>query len=158
MNGGGVGFWVLLVLLVVLHFVLQVTLGVGELSPDLLTVALLISARVLRPAGAAGLGLLLGLLRDALALTAFGADAVALTVLGYLGSRTRDYFEGGSLLFMAIYLFVGTWLHHGLWLLLARGLEGGIDRLLMAHSVAAAYATLAGLIALSLYRAFAVER
>src|SRR5690625_7690205 len=92
-------FWVLIVFLVVAYFFLHLALGLGLVIPDLLTVALLLSARRLSAPVAAGLGFVLGLLRDSLSLVAFGADAIVLTVLGYLGSRSKDYFIGDSLLF-----------------------------------------------------------
>ena len=51
MNGRvGVGFWVFVTLLIVLHFLLRVGLGYEQLAPDLLVVALLIAARQLQAA------------------------------------------------------------------------------------------------------------
>ena len=103
-------FWAFIALLVVLDFVLHIAIGLGATAPDLLTVALLLAARRLSSAGAAALGLVFGLLRDALSLIAFGAEAVTMTLLGYLGARSKDYFLGGHALHSG-YLFVGKWLH-----------------------------------------------
>ena len=102
-------FWAFIALLVVLDFVLHIAIGLGATAPDLLTVALLLAARRLSSAGAAALGLVFGLLRDALSLIAFGAEAVTMTLLGY--GTVRDYFLGEGMLFIAGYLFVGKWLH-----------------------------------------------
>ena len=77
---------------VVCHFLLHVGFSFGQGAPDLLTVALLLFAREtgLGRAGAAGLGL--GLLEDALSAVAFGANSVAMTIVGVGGAFTRDYF------------------------------------------------------------------
>lgn len=155
------GFWLFVALLVVLHFTLHLSLGLGRTAPDLLTVAALLGARRLPGAGAAALGLALGLLNDALSLVAFGASAVALTAVSYLGSRTRDVFEGESVLFGAIYLFLGKWLHDTIYFLLglARGgTDDAVGVLLTSAPIAAAYAAGAGLLALILFRSVGGER
>lgn len=156
----GLSFWVFLVLLLVIHFMLHLALGLRESAPDLLTIALLLGARRTTSSLAAGLGLLLGLLHDSLSLTAFGADAVVLTVLGYAGARSRDLFEGDSLLFVGGYLFLGKWLHDLLYWVLARNLTGGnfVSRFLVEVPMAALYAAVAGVVALLLYRASTGER
>ena len=153
-------FVVFIVLLIALHLFLKVGLGFGFWAPDLLTIALLLAARRM-PAGiASGLGLLIGLIRDAVNLTTFGSDAVVLTILGYLGSRTRDYFVGDSVFFLAIYLFLGKWAHDALYFVVARaiGVRDTVSTLLVEAPIAAAYSALAGLILFSAYRAFARER
>ena len=153
MNGGGL-FWGFIIFLVIVHLILRVSLGLGAAAPDLLTVAVLLGARRSRPAVAATAGLLLGLIRDALAIGPFGTAALVLTVLGYLGSRTRDLFEGESLLFTLVYLFVGVWLHDAAWALI-RGelLAGDLSSILVTGAVmAAGYAAVAGTILLFGYR------
>ena len=63
MNGStGWGFRIFIAVLVVLHFVLRVGLGLDQLAPDLLVVALLLAAREIRAGAAAGFGLVLGVL------------------------------------------------------------------------------------------------
>ncbi len=57
-------------------------------------------------AGAA-LGFFFGILEDAFSVLAFGASALAMTVVGILGARTRDLFVGDSLLFLFVYLALG---------------------------------------------------
>lgn len=154
MNGDDGLFWGFIVFLVILHLALRVSLGLGEAAPDLLTVAVLLGARRTRPAIAAGVGFGLGLLRDSLALGPFGGAAAVLTVLGYLGSRTRDFVEGESLLFTAVYLFIGVWLHDAAYAVLSGDvLAGGLGSLLIAGAaVAAAYAAGAGALLLLGYR------
>lgn len=152
-------FWVFIALLVLLHFSLHLGLGLGASAPDLLTVAVLLAARRLRGAPAAGVGLGLGLLEDALSLSSFGAEAVTEAVLGFLGARSRDFFVGESAIFVGVYLFLGKWVHDVLFWLLARGGSGAgaVGRLLVDAPLAAAYAALCGVVALSLYQAVAGE-
>jgi rod shape-determining protein MreD len=153
-------FTVFVALLIALHLFLRVGLGLGFWAPDLLTIALLLAARRLPAGWAAGLGLAFGLIRDAVNLTTFGSDMVVMTVLGYLGSRTRDYFVGDSTFFLAIYLFLGKWLHDALYFVVSRaiGVEDAVSVLLIEAPLAAAYSAFAGLVAFSAYRAFARER
>ncbi|MBI4545548.1 MAG: hypothetical protein HY703_10155 [Gemmatimonadetes bacterium] len=147
-------FWVLIAVLVVGHFTLYLALGLGAAGPDLLTVALLLGARRLRGATAAGLGLALGVLEDALSLQGFGAAAIALTLVGYLGARSRDLFVGDSLLFLGFYLFVGKWLHDAVYDLFAgpAAAGGGAGGLLIDAPLAALYASGVAVAALLLYR------
>ncbi|HET9984762.1 MAG TPA: rod shape-determining protein MreD [Longimicrobiales bacterium] len=157
------GFWAFIAVLAVLHFLLHLGLGLGATAPDLLTVAVLLAARRLSGAAAAGVGLVLGLVQDSLSLVAFGADAVALAVLGFLGTRSRDFFVGDSLLFVAVYLFLGKWLHDVLYFLLYSTLPStaGVDLrrvLLVDAPTAAVYAAIAGTLALLGYRATTKER
>ena len=153
-------FWVFFGILVVAHFFLHIGLGLGDSAPDLLTIALLLGVRRVRGPTAAVLGLGLGLLQDSLAVTSFGADALALTVLGYMGARSRDLFEGDSLLFVAAYLFLGKWLHD----LFYWGLAGEtarpdfVSELLMRSPVQALYAAAVGVVALLFYRATTGEK
>ncbi|HEX2091161.1 MAG TPA: hypothetical protein VHG28_02120, partial [Longimicrobiaceae bacterium] len=65
----------LVALLVVVHFVLRVGLGLGQLVPDLISLAVLLAARQMRPGWAAGLGLLLGILEGAVVPPTFGGGA-----------------------------------------------------------------------------------
>ena len=155
----GVSYWVFILLLVIAHLVLHVAIGLGTVAPDLLTVAVLLSARRLNATVAAGLGLLMGLLVDALSLTTFGASALIDSVIGLVGARSRDLFEGESLIFVAGYIFVGKWLHDCAYLALTHGVNGEPwSTLLTAAPLAALYAAVAGLLALTLYRAAMGER
>ena len=150
------GFWVLIALLVVLHFVLRVGMGLEQLAPDLLVVALLLAAREMRAGLAAGLGLLFGLLDGSVVPFNLGATAVVLTVIGFLGARSRDLVAGESIAFLAVYLFAGKWLFDILlYLLTGSAFDAGASYLLLISPLAALYAAAAGLVGFSLYRAFA---
>ena len=155
-----VGFWIFFAFVLIAHFIIHLALGFGASAPDLLTVALLLAVRRTRGSVAAALGLGLGLLHDALASVAFGADAIVLTFLGYLGARSRDLFEGDSLLFIGVYLFLGKWLHDMLYGLLVRELARGdlASRALVHAPLAAIWAALAGIVAMLIYRAATGDR
>jgi rod shape-determining protein MreD len=151
-----VAFWIFIILLVVVHLGVHVAVGVRGIAPDLLTVAVLLGARRLSGSGAAALGLALGVLNDALSLTAFGAMAVTYAIVGFLGARSRDMFEGDSLLFVAVYVFLGKWLRDLIYLMLTR--SGPWSDLWSTSVIGALYAAVAGIIALTLYRAATSDR
>ncbi|MEX0911971.1 MAG: hypothetical protein WD737_04990 [Gemmatimonadota bacterium] len=157
MNGRiGWGFWVFIALLIVLHFLLRVGLGYEQLAPDLLVVALLLAARQLAAGHAAGAGLALGILDGALVPFALGASALALSVLGFVGARSRELFSEDNYFLLALYLFAGKWLFDAV-IFLATGevFRAGASYLLLVSPLTALYAAAAGLIGLTIYRAFA---
>ena len=117
-------FWSVAVLLPILHFLLHVGFGLGPFVPDLLTLGLLIMAREVRSGTAAGIGFGLGLMEDAFSILSFGANALALTIIGAVGSRSRELFVGESLTFLVSYLAVGTWMRFAIhWLASGPGLR-----------------------------------
>jgi rod shape-determining protein MreD len=155
-------FWGFVLLLVLAHFLVHVALGVTGPVPDFLTLAALFASRRIRASGAAALGFLLGLLEDGLALSAFGARAIATTVAAYLGARSRDLFEGDSLLFLILFLFLGKWIRDAVVYLLlsfsgaARG--DTVSALFIDNSLAAVTTAVAGIIAFLIYRALTGDR
>lgn len=156
---GGASFWVFIVVLVTVHLVLHVALGLGAVAPDLITGAVLLSARTLGGSSAAAVGLVLGVLADALSLTTFGAQALVNTVIGFLGARSRDLFEGDSLLFVGAYIFLGKWLRDALYFALTRSAHPESWGVLLTEApLAAVYAAFGIMVALTLYRAATGER
>jgi rod shape-determining protein MreD len=147
-------FWIFIALLALLHFILQVTLGLGTRAPDLLAVAILLGARPLSGGAAAGLGFGLGILEDAVSITAFGAAAAAFTIVAYLGSRSRDLFIGESFFFFSLYLFLGKWAQQLLYYVLAPAVRRGeaVEALLVQAPLSAVYAAAAGLVAVAFYQ------
>jgi rod shape-determining protein MreD len=143
---------ILVVALVVLHFVLHVGLGYGGGAPDLLTIGLLLASREVGVGMAGVIGLVFGLLEDALSVLAFGANSVAMTAVAILGALTRDLFVGDSRLFLVSYLFVGKWMRDLLhWLMLGEGLRlPFVDQVLGQGALAALYAAAVGLVLLTL--------
>jgi rod shape-determining protein MreD len=152
-------FWLFMLLLVLLHLILRLALGM-TLVPDLIVVAVLLGARRLSGAGAALYGLLLGVLADSLAMVAFGATAVAFVIVGFLGSRSRNFFEGDSYLFLAFYAFLGAWLieaiRFGVGGAMGRGQEPML--LLTGTPLTALYTAIAAVVAMIAYRAFSGHR
>lgn len=102
---------IVVVALTFLHFALRPAIDGWVASPNLLLCAVLVAAREVRSSTAAGIGFVLGLLEDAMAVSYFGLATILLVPIAYIGSRTRDLFVGEELLFMGTYLFFGTWIY-----------------------------------------------
>lgn len=151
---GGWPFWVFIAFLVVAHFALHLSFGIGASAPDLLVIAVLLAARQVSGGPAAGVGFGLGLLEDAVSLGAFGAAAITQTIVGYVGARSRDLFVGESAVFLGMYLMLGAWLQDALYFMLAGGVRRGepVRALLVTAPLEAVYAALVGLVAVVLYR------
>jgi cell shape-determining protein MreD len=145
--GRSPGTWILVVALVIAHFVLHVGLGYGRGAPDLLTIGLLLAAREVEVGAAAVVGLVFGLLEDALSVLAFGANTVTMTAIGIAGAFTRDLFVGDSRLFVVSYLFVGKWMRDLLhWLLMSADLrQPFFAEVVVQGTIAAAYAAVVGI-------------
>ncbi len=139
---------ILVPFLVVLHLLLHVGLGLAGSAPDLLLVALLLAAREVGMGWGAGLGLFFGLLEDSFSVLAFGANGLALTLLGVVGARTRDLFVGDSTVFYFWYLAAGKLLRDLVFWVVAGGgvREPFVSAILLEGSVAAVYAALVGVI------------
>lgn len=152
MTAAGIRFWIVVVVLALLHFLLHLGFGLDRAAPDLLTVALLVAARRTGIGWGAGLGFAFGLLEDAFSVLAFGTSAVAMTVVGGLAASTRDFFVGESPLFFVVYLLAGKWLRD-----LVRWTVGGdlvrepfVHEMIVQSGLAALYAAAVGLVALAL--------
>jgi len=140
--------WILVAALVILHFFLHVGLGYGRGAPDLITIGLLLAARDLGQGGAAAVGLLFGLLEDALSVLAFGANTVAMTAIGILGAFSRDFFVGDSRLFVISYFFAGKWIRDFIhWVAVGDELrQPFLDQVVVQGFLGGAYAAAVGLI------------
>ncbi len=119
--------------------------GIG--APDLLTVALLLAAREVGLGAAAGVGLAFGLVEDALGAFAFGANAIAMTIVGVGGAFTRDLFVGDSRLFVVLYFWIGKWVRDALhWMSVGDALRPSfVDQVLVEGALGGAYAAVVGL-------------
>ena len=139
--------WVLVGILVALHFVLHVGFGIGRAAPDLLTIGLLLLARDVGVGTAAGAGLVFGLLEDSLSVLVFGANSVAMTAIGILGALTRDLFVGDSRLFVVSYLFIGKMVRDfAHWVLVGEDLRQPFtEQVLVQGGLGALYAAAIGL-------------
>ena len=132
------------------HFLLRLGLGIGTWAPDLLTMALLLSVRRVRFGTAAGIGFTLGILEDAFVLVTFGANTLAMTLLGMLGAQTRVLFVNTtSLSFHLIYLAAGKWLRDFIhWVLQQKSdfASGFVESMLLRGVPAALYVALVGVL------------
>lgn len=101
-----IGAWV--AGLIVLQYTVRPLLG-WRVQIDFLIVALLMVAVRSRPAVAAFCGFTLGVVTDALTPEAFGAGALAMTVVGFLASWLKAVFFTENLALNAIFVFAGKW-------------------------------------------------
>jgi cell shape-determining protein MreD len=134
------------------HFLLHVGFGFGHGAPDLLTVALLLAAREIGLGRAAALGFFFGLLEDALSVLTFGANGVAMTLVGIGGAITRDFFVGDSRVFVVSYLLVGKWMRDLVhWLMVGEGLrQSFVDQVLVLGGLGALYASAIGIVLMTI--------
>jgi rod shape-determining protein MreD len=121
---GGWPLWLVLVLLVLLHFYFRPRLFPGRGSPDFLLLALLIVAMRSRPGAAAMAGFVTGLLTDVLGPVRFGAGALSYTLVAWLAAKGRAVFFADNLVVNAGLFAGGTWLRN-LLVLLTTGLSTG---------------------------------
>jgi rod shape-determining protein MreD len=152
-------FWTFIVILILLHLVLRLVLGL-TVVPDLIVVAALLGGRRLGGWRAALYGLVLGVLADSLALVGFGATAVAFVVVCYLGSRSRNFFEGDSYLFITVYAVMGAWLVEIIRFVAGGAMGRGIDPGYLVGSglLSALYVAAAAVVSLIAYRAITGHR
>lgn len=145
--------WVLALILLLLHFFLHVGLSYGRGAPDLLTLGLLLVAREVSAGRAAAVGLLFGLLEDALSVLAFGANSVAMTLVGICGALTRDLFVGDSRVFLISYVFLGKWIRDLVhWGAVGEGLrQPFVEQVLIEGGISSAYVAAVGLLVAELW-------
>jgi rod shape-determining protein MreD len=103
-------FAAVLAVLLLLHFYVRPRLWDARLSPDFLTVALVIFAMRSSPGTGAVAGFIVGLATDALTPARPGAGALAGTLVGFLASWGRAVFFADNLLVNAGFVAVGVWL------------------------------------------------
>ena len=139
--------------LILVHLVLRTALGFGKAAPDLFIVALLVGSRTLGVGAGAGLGFVLGVLEDAFSMRAFGANALAMTLVGALGAKSRDFFVGDSTGFLVTFLLLGTWARDLLaWVVTDASIRPVFqDHLVIEAPLLALYTTVVGLAARSLF-------
>ncbi len=111
-------------LLVLLHFYLRPRLWSARVSPDFLLIALVFFAMRAGPGAGALAGFTVGIVSDSLTPAAFGAGALAHTVVGYLAAWGRAVFFADNLLVNAGFVAVALWVRD-LLLLAASGTPQG---------------------------------
>lgn len=142
MRGGpDTGAWVLVILVLLLHFALHPVLSRWPAGPDLLAAGLLLGSLQLRAGQAAGFGFALGLLEASMALSGLGTLIIVFTVTGYVGARLRDFFYSDSARFVPMFLVVGVLLIQ--WLVAALMTWPPEARFMLIHAPLAALTTAA---------------
>ena len=140
-------------ILIVLHYTLRPLLG-WRASIDFLLIALVFGAVRMRPAGAALYGFILGLAADSLALGAFGAGALAGTIVGFGASWLKAVFFADNLALNGFFLFIGKWLFDVVYVLMEQRMHGSemLMQIIVWSPLAAAVTALAGVVAVALLR------
>ena len=104
----GLGFALVFLLLVMLHYTLRPVLG-WRVAIDFLAIAVLLVAVRARPALATLVGFAVGLISDAMTPGAFGAGALAFSVVAYTASSLKAAFFADNLALNAVFVFLGKW-------------------------------------------------
>lgn len=152
--------FLVLALLVAAQFALRPRLGDPRFTPDFVLIAVLFFAIRVRPLGGTIAGFLVGVATDAVAPTAFGAAALALTVVGYGAGWLKAVVFADNLLVTTVFVFVASWVRDVIEVLAAHQLQGGaLAWQLLAFSPLAALSTAAAAAAtLLLFRGWLRQR
>lgn len=139
----------IVVLLLVLQFTVRPFLG-WRAPIDFLTIAALLAAVRVRPGAAAVIGLVLGLLADALTPSAFGSGALALTLVAYGASTLKAVFFADNAALSALFVFAGKWIFDVVYLVSERRVRGAelLVQLLLWSPLAAAVTAVTALVLL----------
>ena len=127
---------------------------IERLAPDFLLLALLVYAIRARPGHGAIAGFIVGLVTDSLSPAAFGAGALAHTVVGYLAAWGKAVFFAENLLVNAAFFFLGTWLRDVLVLLIGQHAQGSALYWQIGYlsPIKALTTAIAGIVVLLLFR------
>jgi rod shape-determining protein MreD len=138
--------------LVFLHYTLRPLLA-WRASPDFLIIALLAAVRE-RPGVAAMIGFIVGLASDSLALGAFGAGALAMTLIGFGWSKLKAVFFADHVLLNGFFLFLGKWAYEVVMNVVERRMQGAelLMQILVWSSLSAFVTAVAGVLALMVLR------
>jgi rod shape-determining protein MreD len=146
-------------LLIMMHYTVRPLLA-WRTSVDFLLIALVFGSVRIRPAAAAVFGLVLGLATDSLALGAFGAGALAATIVGFASSWLKAVFFADNLALNAIFLFAGKLVFDLVYVLMSRRTQGleMLSQLLLWTPLAALVTAVAGVVVVTLLKPVYQER
>ena len=135
---------VVVVGLLILHFTLHRFFVRWPAMPNFLIGALLLAALRMRAGYAAFFGFALGVFEAAMSLAGLGTISIVLTVIGYLGARSRDLLFADARHYVFIYLFCGTWLSEFVLMLAMPGGPGIMGAVVLAPISALGTAAVCG--------------
>ena len=140
-------------ILIVMHYTVRPLLG-WRSSIDFLLIALVFGSVRIRPASAAVYGLVLGLSADSLSLGAFGAGALAATIVGFSSSWLKAVFFADNFALNTFFLFAGKWVFDLVYVLMARRMLGMemLVQLVLWTPVAAVVTALSGAVIIAILR------
>ncbi len=115
--------WIGFALLLGAHFAVR-PLFASRVNVDFLLIAVLFSAVRMRPGFAAVLGLLAGIIIDALAPSAFGAATLAFVAVAYGASRVKAVFFADHVALTGLFVFLGKLLFDIVYGVASGGLRG----------------------------------
>lgn len=152
-TSGAIRLAVAFLVLVVLHFSLRPALG-WRAEIDFLLIAVLLAAVRLRPGAASLVGCLVGLVADSLTPNAFGAGALAMTIVGYLASWLKAVFFADNLALNGFFFFIGQWVYTIIYLLAAHQMRDMelLQQIVIWGPLSAAVTAAAGVVLLVLMR------
>jgi rod shape-determining protein MreD len=150
---GIVRITIAILILILLDFSVRPLLG-WHAEIDFRIIALLLAAVRLRPGSAALVGCIMGLIFDALTPHAFGAGALAMTVVGYMASWLKAVFFADNLALNGFFFFAGRWAFAIVYVLAAHQANGVelVQQLLVWAPLSAAATAAAGVVLLVLLR------
>jgi rod shape-determining protein MreD len=152
---GTVRATVAFVVLILLDFSVRPLLG-WRAEIDFRLIALLLAAVRVRPGTAAVLGCAIGIVSDSLTPAAFGAGALAMTLVGYCASWLKAVFFADNLALNGFFFFAGRWAFTIIYVLAARQTSGVelVQQLLVWAPLSAAATAVAGVFLLVFMRPF----
>jgi rod shape-determining protein MreD len=121
---------------------------------DFLVLALLLAAVRVRPATAAVIGFILGLMSDSLAPDALGAGAIAMTAVGFGASYLKAVFFADNLVLNAFFFFLGKWVFDIIYFVGEQRVHGFelVQQLLLWSPLSAAVTAAVGVLLLFIMR------
>lgn len=149
----GLWFALVFVALIVLHYTLRPVLD-WRASIDFLSIAVLLVAVRARPGVATLVGFLVGIVSDSMQPGAFGAGALAFSIVAYAASSLKAAFFADNVALNAVFVFLGKWVGDLVFLAAEHRLGGSefLAQALLWSPLAAAVTAIAGLAVLMVVR------
>jgi len=149
----GLWFAIVFLALIVLHYTLRPVLA-WHASIDFLAIAVLLVAVRARPGVATLVGFAVGLTADSMTPGAFGAGALAFSIVAYTASSLKAAFFADNVALNAVFVFLGKWVGDLIFLAAEHRLGGSefLSQALLWSPLAAAVTAVVGVAVLLLVR------